>query len=69
MIFKVYFQDPGNEVPVRERTKTIFIEADAERYVREKLKDRNINIEFVQRVQGAHLEYEKLNEDYKVLEI
>ncbi|MDF0725359.1 DNA-directed RNA polymerase subunit epsilon [Cytobacillus sp. S13-E01] len=69
MIFKVYYQEPGNEVPIRERTKTMFVEAEAERYVREKLKDRNINIELVQRIQGAHLEYEQQNVDYKVLEI
>lgn len=69
MIFKVYYQEQANEVPVRERTKTLYVNAEAERYVREKLKDRNYNIEFVQRVEGAHLAYEQQNEDYKVLEI
>jgi DNA-dependent RNA polymerase auxiliary subunit epsilon len=69
MIFKVYFQEKLNEVPVRENTKTIYLEGDSERNVRKKLADRGFNIELVQLVTGAHLEYEKQNEDFKVLEI
>ncbi len=68
MIFKVYFQESANEVPVREKTKTVFVEADSEREVRLILKDRNINIEYIQKVENAFLEYEQQNEDYKVLE-
>ncbi|MBD8068467.1 DNA-dependent RNA polymerase subunit epsilon [Bacillus sp. PS06] len=69
MIFKVYFQEQANEVPVREKTKTIYVEAGSEKDVRIKLKDRTINIEYIQAVENAHLEYEQLNEDFKVLEI
>ncbi|MDR4886664.1 DUF1447 family protein [Bacillus sp. HNG] len=69
MIFKVYYQEDAYEVPVRENTKTMFIEAESQVEVRQKLKERKINIEYIQRVEGAYLEYEKLNEDYKVLEI
>jgi DNA-dependent RNA polymerase auxiliary subunit epsilon len=69
MIFKVYFQEKANEVPVRENTKTIYLEADSERDVRVKLSDRKINIEYIQKVENAHLEYEQQNEDYNVLEI
>ncbi|MDF2039525.1 DNA-directed RNA polymerase subunit epsilon [Cytobacillus oceanisediminis] len=69
MIFKVYYQDSKTEVPVREKTKTIFVEGESERDVRKKLADRNYNIEFVTSVQGEFLEYEKQNEDFKVLEI
>ncbi|AND39208.1 MULTISPECIES: DNA-dependent RNA polymerase subunit epsilon [Cytobacillus] len=69
MIFKVYYQDSKTEVPVREKTKTIFVEGDSERDVRLKLADRNYNIEFVTSVQGEFLEYERQNEDFKVLEI
>jgi len=69
MIFKVYFQEVANEVPVREHTQTVYVEAESERDTRLKLKDRNINIEYIQKVQGAYLEYEQQNEDYKVLEI
>lgn len=69
MIFKVYFQEKMNEVPVREKTKTIYLEGVSKRDVRTKLADRGYNIEFVQPVTGAYLEYEKQNEDFKVLEI
>ncbi|MFT4415184.1 DNA-dependent RNA polymerase subunit epsilon [Fredinandcohnia humi] len=68
MIFKVYYQELATEVPVRENTKTVYVSAETEGEVRRKLKERNYNIEYVQRVEGAYLEYEKLNEDYKVLE-
>ncbi|MBT2687849.1 DNA-dependent RNA polymerase auxiliary subunit epsilon family protein [Bacillus sp. ISL-47] len=69
MIFKVYYQDSKTEVPVREKTKTIFVEGNSERDVRTKLADRPYNIEFVTAVEGEFLEYEKQNEDFKVLEI
>ncbi|MEH7222392.1 RNA polymerase epsilon subunit [Bacillus sp. JJ1566] len=69
MIFKVYYQEDAYEVPVRENTRTIYIEAESIVEVRKKLKERKINIEYIQQVEGAYFEYEKLNEDYKVLEI
>ena len=69
MIYKVYYQDLMTEVPVREKTKTVFVEADSVRDVRNKLKDRKYNIEFVTPVDEAYLEYEKENEDFKVLEL
>ncbi|WP_226665947.1 DNA-dependent RNA polymerase subunit epsilon [Metabacillus litoralis] len=69
MIFKVYFQEKKTEVPVRERTNTLYIEASTESEVRIKLKDRPYNIEFVTPVDGAYLDYEKQSENYKVLEI
>ncbi|WP_078547415.1 DNA-dependent RNA polymerase subunit epsilon [Litchfieldia alkalitelluris] len=69
MIFKVYFQEQANEVPVREKTKTVFVEAGSEKEVRTKLIDRAINIEYIQKVEKAFLEYEQQNEDFKVLEI
>jgi DNA-dependent RNA polymerase auxiliary subunit epsilon len=68
MIFKVYYQESISEVPVRENTKTLFIEGDSVRDVRSKIADRGFNVEFVQEVKGAHLKYELQNEDYKVLE-
>ncbi|RLQ95915.1 DNA-dependent RNA polymerase subunit epsilon [Falsibacillus albus] len=69
MIFKVFYQDSKMEVPVREKTNTLYVQADSERDVRLKLKDRSINIEFVQKLEDAHIEYEKQSEDFKVLEI
>lgn len=69
MIFKVYYQKSITEVPVRENTKTLYVEANLEREVRAKLADRGYNIEFVELVRDAYLEYERQNEDFRVLEI
>lgn len=69
MIFKVYFQESITQVPVREKTKAIFVEGESAVDVRIKLADRGYNIEFVTAVTGNFLEFEKQNEDFKVLEI
>lgn len=69
MIYKVYFQEKAMEVPVRERTHTLYIKGNSEGEVRLKLKERNYNIEYIQPLEGAYLEYEQQNENYKVLEI
>jgi DNA-dependent RNA polymerase auxiliary subunit epsilon len=69
MIFKVYYQETKTQVPVRENTKTIFVEGESIRDIRKKLVDKPYNIEIVIPLEEAVLEYEKLNEDYKVLEL
>ena len=69
MIFKVYYQETKTQVPVRENTKTIFVEGESIRDIRKKLVDKPYNIEIVILLEEAVLEYEKLNEDYKVLEL
>jgi DNA-dependent RNA polymerase auxiliary subunit epsilon len=69
MVFKIYFQERITEVPVREKTKVIYVEGDSVKDVRKKIVDRGYNVEFVQEVTSAYLEYEQQNEDYKVLEI
>ncbi|WP_249713238.1 DNA-dependent RNA polymerase subunit epsilon, partial [Bacillus cereus] len=56
MIYKVYSQENANEILVRENTKSLYHEAASEREVRQKLKDRNYNIEFVQLLEGNYLE-------------
>ncbi|MEC5258221.1 DNA-dependent RNA polymerase subunit epsilon [Bacillus amyloliquefaciens] len=69
MIYKVFYQEKAEEVPVREKTDSLYIEGVSERDVRTKLKDKKFNIEFVQPVDGAFLEYEKQSENFKVLEL
>lgn len=66
MVFKVLYQESKNEVPVRERTKSLYIESDSEKDVRIALADRNLNIEFIQVVNNEHLEYEKQSENFKL---
>lgn len=64
MIFKVYYQEKKNEVPVREHTRVLFTEAGSEREVRHALKSRPYNIEFVQEVANSYLEYEKQSPNF-----
>lgn len=58
-VFKVFYQHNKDEVIVRENTQTIYVEGQTEEQVRRYLKDRNFNIEFITKLEGAHLEYEK----------
>ena len=66
MIYKVYYQQHKTEIPVRENTKSLYVEASSEREVRAYLNDRNYNIELVQLLEGAHLEYEQNSTNFKV---
>lgn len=66
MIFKVLYQEYPDEVPTRERTKSIYIEAESVRDVRLKLQNKPINIEYIQPLTDAHLAYDQQSEDYKL---
>lgn len=66
MIYKVYYQEIPGEVPVRERTNSMYVEANAEREVRAKLADKNVNIEYIQVLSEEHLEYEQKNDTFQV---
>ena len=63
-VFKVFFQHNKDEVIVRENTNTIYVEGETEEQVSRYLKDRNYNIEFITKLAGAHLEYEKEHSDH-----
>ncbi|GGN58421.1 DNA-dependent RNA polymerase subunit epsilon [Oceanobacillus indicireducens] len=69
MIYKVLYQELEDEAPVRERTQSLYIEADSVREVRKKLQDRKYNVEYIQELDEAHLEYEKQSDDFKVEKI
>ena len=69
MIYKVLYHENMLEVPVRENTKSLYIEASSEREVRFALKDRKYNIEFVQLLEDNHLSYEQASANYKVEKI
>ena len=66
MIYKVYYQENMNEIPVRENTKSLYVEASSEREVREFLKERNYNIELVQLLEGNYLEYERNSPNFRL---
>lgn len=65
MIYKVLYQESFS-APSRESTKTIYVEADSEREVRQKLSEKDINIEYIQQLSEAHLAYEKKSEDFTI---
>lgn len=69
MIFKVFYQESNTQVPVRENTKTLYIEGESLRDIRKKLIGYPYNIEYITPIDGDFLEYEKQSEDFKVLEI
>lgn len=67
MIFKVFYQESILEVPVRERTKTLYMEANTEEEVRKSLAERGYNVEFVTPLSDKALSYDKTNDpDFKV---
>ncbi|GGH72127.1 UPF0356 protein [Compostibacillus humi] len=68
MIFKVLYQELDGEMPIRERTKSIYIEAQSVREVRQILRERNFqhNIEYIQPLNEAHLNYEKQSDHFKL---
>ncbi len=66
MIFKVLYQENANQVPVRENTKSLYVQAETEREVRAMLKDRKYNIEFIQLLEGNHLEFEQASPNFKI---
>ena len=66
MIYKVYYQENKIDVPVREKTQTLYVEAESVREVRKMLEDRPFNIEYIQELDGAYLQYEKNSENFKL---
>lgn len=69
MIYKVLYQRDVHEVPVRENTQCMYIEAESERAVRQMLKGKTLNIEYIQLLEGAHLEYEQASEHFTLTEV
>lgn len=71
MIFKATFQETKDQVPLRENTKSIFVQANSKAEARALLDAHTpYNIEFLQEMTDAHLEYEReTNPDFKFLEI
>ena len=62
-VFKVFFQEDLNTRIIREDTQIRYIEANTEEEVRKSMKDSKRNIEFIQALSPAHLEYEQNNND------
>ncbi|UJF15016.1 DNA-dependent RNA polymerase auxiliary subunit epsilon family protein [Jeotgalibaca sp. MA1X17-3] len=69
MLFKVTYQPNLFDVPTRETTLSLYMEAESEVDARKILEDNTpYNIEFVQPIEGKHLEYEKNNPEFQLTE-
>lgn len=67
MIFKITYQENKHEAPRRENTKALYIEANSKIEARQLIEQNTVyNIEFIQVLEGAHLEYEQKSPDFKV---
>ncbi|MFT8361782.1 MAG: DNA-directed RNA polymerase subunit epsilon [Sporolactobacillus sp.] len=66
MIYKVLYQPSRKEVPVRENTNTLYLEATDVRDARKKLAEKPYNVEFIQPLSGKFLDYEKKSDKFKL---
>ena len=59
MIYKVYYQEDKARSPQREKTMSLYIEADSPVEARKTIEENTIyNIELIQELEGNHLDYE-----------
>ena len=69
MIYKVYYQETKERNPKREQTQSLYVEAENEEMVHNLLRENTpYNVEYIQFLEGNHLEYEKENADFKLME-
>ena len=69
MMHKVYYQETKDRNPKREQTHSLYVEADNEEIVHNLLRENTpYNVEYIQLLEGNHLEYEKENADFKLME-
>ena len=69
MIFKVNYQETKLRNPKREDTQALYLEAGSAVEARELVEQNTpYNIEFIQPLEGKHLEYEQQNPDFQVTE-
>lgn len=63
-IYKVFYQEDRLEIPIRENTKSLYIEADDEREIVKYLEEKEYNVEYIQKLSEQHLEFEKNTTDF-----
>lgn len=63
-VFKVFYQEKLTEIPVRENTEVLYVEANDVPEVLKYLEDRQYNIEYVQELSEQYLEFEKSSENF-----
>lgn len=70
MVFKIYYQETKQQNPKRENTQVMYIEAANQPDARELVETKtNHNIEFIEELSTAALEYEKQSVSFKITEL
>ena len=67
--FKVFYQENNKEIPVRENTKSMFIESSDKPSVLRYLESKNYNVEYVQEMTEEYLNFKKKSSDFKMVKI
>lgn len=65
-VFKVFYQENSKEIPVRENTEVVYVEANGVPEVYKYLEERNYNIEYIQELSEQHLEFESNSVNFKL---
>ncbi len=69
MVFKVYYQPTKKINPRRENTESLYLEADSEPEARVLVESNTeYNVEFIEELSDAALEYEKESPALKLTE-
>lgn len=70
MTFKVYYQPSKNTTPRREKTQSLYLEADSEAAARVLVEENtNYNVEFIELLDEKALAYEQENNaDFQLTE-
>ncbi|OIM96672.1 hypothetical protein BIY40_02140 [Pediococcus acidilactici] len=69
MIFKIYYQESKKEMPRRENTRSLYIEADSQPEAIKRVEDHNPDLTSNKlKFRGKALEYEQQGVNYKLVE-
>ncbi|MBF0710227.1 MULTISPECIES: DNA-dependent RNA polymerase subunit epsilon [unclassified Gemella] len=68
-VFKVFYQANNKEIPVRENTEVLYVEANNTPEVVKYVEDKNYNLEFVQELSEQYLKFEKESVNFKLEKI
>lgn len=70
MVFKIYYQETKAQNPKRENTKVMYVESNSLTDVRHDVETKTThNIEFIEELSTAALEYEQQSVNFAMTEI
>lgn len=70
MVFKIYYQETKSQNPKRENTKVMYVESASLADVRHDVETKTThNIEFIEELSAAALEYEQQSVNFAMTEL